>query len=149
MKFLPPKSMFGQGAPAATTPATKSTGAAKPPNPVVGEVAEKLSSFDLSTKRGREDAEAQRQTDATDSEHWFAVDLETREQKEALLHALGLFDEGDKYLSGFVVAERLAALLRAPAEQRSAAIAALDKIKTMRAPKWSARKTNNRLARLV
>ncbi|PJG82686.1 hypothetical protein [Caviibacterium pharyngocola] len=44
---------------------------------------------------------------ATDSEYWFCVCFQTREQKEFLLKALELFEEGDKYLDGQVVAEKL------------------------------------------
>jgi len=42
-----------------------------------------------------------------DSEYWFCVCFTSREQKEAFLRAAGLYAHGDKYLSGYVVAEKL------------------------------------------
>ena len=44
---------------------------------------------------------------ATDSEYWFAVCFQTREQKEFFLKAMELFEHSDKYLNGDVVAEKL------------------------------------------
>ncbi|HED4399684.1 TPA: hypothetical protein R4323_001110 [Pasteurella multocida] len=44
---------------------------------------------------------------ATDSEYWFAVCFQTREQKEFFLRAMELFEHGDKYLDGQVVAKKL------------------------------------------
>ncbi|HCL5283971.1 TPA: hypothetical protein N2G45_002876 [Salmonella enterica] len=43
----------------------------------------------------------------TDSEYWVAVCFQTREQKEFLLKAMELFEHGDKYIDGNVLAERL------------------------------------------
>lgn len=43
----------------------------------------------------------------TDSEYWFAVCFQTREQKEAFLKAMNLFLIGDKYLDGVEVAKQL------------------------------------------
>ena len=43
----------------------------------------------------------------TDSEYWVAVCFQTREQKEFLLKAMQLFEHGDKYIDGQVLAERL------------------------------------------
>lgn len=44
--------------------------------------------------------EDQRFLDDNDSEFWFAVCFQSREQKEAFLAALGWAEFGDKYLSG-------------------------------------------------
>lgn len=43
----------------------------------------------------------------TDSEYWFAMCFQTREQKEAFLKAMDLFLIGDKYLDGVEVAKKL------------------------------------------
>lgn len=42
----------------------------------------------------------------TDSEYWFCVCFQSREEKEELLRLLGWSDLGDKYLDGLKVAER-------------------------------------------
>lgn len=42
----------------------------------------------------------------TDSEYWFCVCFQSREEKEELLRLLGWSDLGDKYLDGLRVAER-------------------------------------------
>lgn len=52
--------------------------------------------------------------DATDSEFWFAVCFQTREQKEEFLRKMKLLDIGDKYLDGLKVAERLGVTLESP-----------------------------------
>lgn len=59
--------------------------------------------------RERAKAEADRFTNATDSEFWFAVCFKTREEKEAFLKAAGVKLKlmGDKYLDG----RQLAAVL--------------------------------------
>ena len=44
---------------------------------------------------------------ATDSEYWACICFQTREQKDAFLKALNLFNLGDKYLDGQEVAEVL------------------------------------------
>lgn len=46
-------------------------------------------------------------TDNTDSEFWFAVYFQNREQKEAFLRALKLLPLGDKYLDGIKAAASL------------------------------------------
>lgn len=43
----------------------------------------------------------------TDTEYWCCLCFETREQKEAILQALGLLELGDKYLDGRQVARKL------------------------------------------
>lgn len=55
----------------------------------------------------RAKAEAQRFKNATDSEYWFAVVFETREQKEAFLRFMKWQKEGDKYLDGIRLAEKV------------------------------------------
>lgn len=45
--------------------------------------------------------------DNTDTEFWFAVCFQNREQKEAFLKALDLISHGDKYLDGQFVAKKL------------------------------------------
>lgn len=57
--------------------------------------------------RARASADAGRKLAATDSEYWFAVCFQTREQKEAFLAAMKLMEHGDKYLDGQVLAQRL------------------------------------------
>lgn len=42
-----------------------------------------------------------------DSEFWFALCFQSREQKEEFLRLIGWEDLGDKYLNGLEVAERL------------------------------------------
>lgn len=49
--------------------------------------------------------------DNTDTEYWFAVCFQNREQKEAFLTATGLIGHGDKYLDGQYVAKKLGVTL--------------------------------------
>lgn len=58
------------------------------------------------------DRENTRFWDAVDSEFWFAICFQTREQKEEFLQALKLLDLGDKYLDGMKVAKRLQITLK-------------------------------------
>lgn len=51
--------------------------------------------------------EAKRVRLSTDSEYWFAVCFQTREQKEAFLTAMKWILAGDKYLDGAMVARSL------------------------------------------
>ena len=57
--------------------------------------------------RERIEMENERFQNTTDSEYWFAVCFQTREQKEAFLKAMNLFLIGDKYLDGVEVAKQL------------------------------------------
>lgn len=57
--------------------------------------------------RERIKMENERFQNTTDSEYWFAVCFQTREQKEAFLKAMNLFLIGDKYLDGVEVAKQL------------------------------------------
>lgn len=81
--------------------------------------------------RDRNAAERERFERATDSEHWFAVTFESREQKEAFLTAVGCLAHGDKYLDGRVLAKALK--VEIPAEVR----------------KVNTGKTDHRLAKLT
>jgi len=51
--------------------------------------------------------EAQTFKDNTDTEYWFAVCFQSREQKDAFLKAMDWANHGDKYLDGKFVAKRL------------------------------------------
>lgn len=57
--------------------------------------------------RARARDEEKRFRDSTDSEFWFAVCFQTRDQKEAFLSALKVLVHGDKYVDGQVLAEAL------------------------------------------
>lgn len=57
--------------------------------------------------RERIKMENDRFQNTTDSEYWFAVCFQTREQKKAFLKAMNLFLIGDKYLDGVEVAKQL------------------------------------------
>jgi hypothetical protein len=61
----------------------------------------------LSGFQDRARQEAARFELATDSEFWFAVYFQSREQKEAFLQLLDWLSEGDKYLNGLALAEKL------------------------------------------
>ena len=61
--------------------------------------------------KARQEAEAKRRTEATDSEFWCALCFETRAQKEEFLRKLGVLAHGDKYLDGRLVAEKLGIVL--------------------------------------
>lgn len=65
------------------------------------ELSEVLAGF-----KARERTEEQRFHDATDTEYWFALCFQTREQKEEFLHKMGWFELGDKYLDGMAAAEK-------------------------------------------
>lgn len=56
--------------------------------------------------KDRARAERERFKAATDSEYWFAVVFETREQKEAFLRAMKWLKLGDKHLDGCLLAEQ-------------------------------------------
>jgi len=73
------------------------------------EVNEVLDAF--KTRAQNENARLQ---DATDSEHWFAVCFQTREQKEEFLRKMDIIKLGDKYLDGLKVARKLGITLESP-----------------------------------
>jgi hypothetical protein len=55
--------------------------------------------------KSRKKAERDRFRAATDSEFWFAVCFTSRDEKDRFLKAAGLWEHGDKYLDGQVVAD--------------------------------------------
>jgi len=56
----------------------------------------------------RLEKERERTIGRYDTEYWVAVIFETREQKETFLAALDItIEEGDKYVDGYVLAQRL------------------------------------------
>lgn len=57
--------------------------------------------------RERIKTENSRFQNTTDSEYWFAMCFQSREQKDAFLRAMDLFLIGDKYLDGVEVAKQL------------------------------------------
>lgn len=57
--------------------------------------------------RERIKTENSRFQNTTDSEYWFAMCFQSREQKDAFLRAMDLFLIGDKYLDGVEVARQL------------------------------------------
>ncbi len=59
------------------------------------------------TFSGRAKLEQARFELATDSEFWFAVYFQNREQKEIFLKFMDWFETGDKYLNGLALAEEL------------------------------------------
>ena len=61
--------------------------------------------------RKRAKDESRRFELATDTEHWFCVNFQTREQKDAFLKAMNLWAIGDKYLDGQLVADVLGVAL--------------------------------------
>lgn len=72
------------------------------PEPTGNAEVDSLADLD-EVKRGfreRAKAESQRFQNVTDSEYWFAVCFQTREQKERFLQAMDWIQYGDKYLPG-------------------------------------------------
>lgn len=57
--------------------------------------------------KDRAKREATRMADAVDDEYWVAVIFQTRAQKEAWLTALGVIQDGDKYIDGLPVARAM------------------------------------------
>lgn len=57
------------------------------------------------TFSGRAKIEAKRFELAVDSEYWFCVFFQSREQKERFLQAMDWATQGDKYLNGLALAE--------------------------------------------
>jgi len=71
------------------------------------EEAEKVISVTLQSFKDRAKAEQKRFEKATDSEFWFCVCFQSREEKESFLKNSGLIDFGDKYLDGWDVAKTM------------------------------------------
>lgn len=86
------------------------------PRDIETDVEEELSEL-LAGFKGRAKDENRRFMLATDSEYWFAVCFQTREQKEAFLTAMQWIAQGDKYLDGQWVAKQLGVQLP-PADLR-------------------------------
>lgn len=84
------------------------TGKAKPSRKLEQSCADEVGETEAAF-RGRLEKEDKRRKLATDSEFWFAVHFDSREEKERFLRKYGLDKAGDKYLSGNVV-DRLLAL---------------------------------------
>lgn len=87
---------------------TKSTSG--PAEPAEQSAKRELSELEAAFKK-RAEAEQERVMLATDSEYWFAVCFQTRDQKEQFLRALKLIQIGDKYLDGWAVAKKLGVTL--------------------------------------
>jgi hypothetical protein len=61
----------------------------------------------LAAIKAGERSNDQRFDDATDSEYWFCICFQTREQKEEFLNLVGWTEIGDKYLDGMKVAKAM------------------------------------------
>lgn len=75
----------------------------------VQEMSEALRKF-----KERAAAADQRLLDNTDSEFWICVGFQNRAMKEEFLKKAGLFEHGDKYLDGVVVARVLGIQIETP-----------------------------------
>ena len=64
------------------------------------EMSETLKAF-----KARKEKEADRSKNATDSEFWFCACFGSRAEKEQFLKAVGLLEQGDKYVDGHKLAE--------------------------------------------
>jgi hypothetical protein len=85
----------------------------------------------LAAFMARRTAEAKRFELATDTEYWFCVCFQTREQKDHFLQAVEWFIHGDKYLDGAFVAAKMGVELP-PAEVPYNTSAKVDaKLKTL------------------
>jgi len=80
--------------------------APEPAGTFADQAAVQLSALEQGIK-DRKRAERDRFHAATDSEYWFAVCFTSRAQKEAFLKAAGLWEAGDKYLDGRLVADAM------------------------------------------
>lgn len=61
----------------------------------------------LKAFKQRHKDESNQKMAALDSNYWFCVCFQTREQKDAFLKAVKWFEHGDKYLDGQFVAKKL------------------------------------------
>jgi len=77
------------------------------------EEATQVISDTLKAFKERAKNEQKRFEKATDSEYWFCVCFQTREEKESFLKNSGLIEYGDKYLDGRDVGE----ILKVPFER--------------------------------
>jgi hypothetical protein len=76
------------------------------PGTFAARAEQEMSALEAGIKK-RKKAERDRFQAATDSEYWFAVCFQSRAEKETFLRAAGLWEHGDKYLDGRVVADTL------------------------------------------
>jgi hypothetical protein len=60
----------------------------------------------LKAFKDRKAEERKQMLDTCDSEYWFCVCFQSRDQKEAFLKAMKWFEHGDKYLDGTYLAKR-------------------------------------------
>lgn len=60
----------------------------------------------LKAFKDRKADERKQMLDTCDSEYWFCVCFQNRDQKEAFLKAMKWFEHGDKYLDGTYLAKR-------------------------------------------
>lgn len=74
----------------------------------LAEVSDLLAGF-----KERAANETERFDDATDSEYWFCICFQTRDQKDEFLTKVGWMEIGDKYLDGMLVAEVMGIKLEA------------------------------------
>lgn len=61
--------------------------------------------LELNAYKAARENEIQQYSDITDSEFWFCVCFASREDKATFLQAIGLFEEQDKYVDGYKLAE--------------------------------------------
>lgn len=95
------------------------------------ELSETLKAF-----KARAAAENNRMMNATDSEHWFAVSFESRDQKEAFLRTMDWLRHGDKFLDGGTLAKQQgielpASGLAAPRENKKDRLRSLPSIRSL------------------
>jgi len=66
----------------------------------MGQLVDKAIDDEFAAIRAGREQQRQAIDLANDSEYWFAVYFQTRDQKEAFLHAMKWFQHGDKYIDG-------------------------------------------------
>lgn len=81
-----------------------------PSGDAVADTEEELTALQAGFRQRAKD-EGKRFMEATDTEYWFCVCFQTREQKEAFLAAMNWIRFGDKYLNGELVAKELGVTL--------------------------------------
>jgi hypothetical protein len=69
--------------------------------------AEPIISATLQSFKDRVQKEQKRFEKATDTEYWFCVYFQSRDEKESFLKNAGLLEAGDKYLDGWDVSKKL------------------------------------------
>jgi hypothetical protein len=73
------------------------------------ETADEMEEFRTAGRTGLDQLQKaeQQYRDAVDTEFWFCVCFQSREQKDAFIRALGWGDLGDKHMDGIELARRL------------------------------------------